>query len=263
MEMIGRRSVIGLSLLCALLLSAIGVANASAAGTRAFTCKPGSTLPGFKDEHCTEAAKSASEVKFVHSEIPPGTATKFKATNNETGTTTSLQILKGTLAGVEVELSATGAVAEGTITNKEVSGVMQNIGEGITVKYTGVKVTKPAGLGCKVKNEELTTNSLKSTTAEGTTPATTGAVFSPTSGTEFISIPLEGCSVEGLNKAFPVTGSATGDPHGATLEFTKESTKNLVFGGAAASLTGKITTRMAPTTPPTEENPITYTTTTP
>ncbi|HVV91268.1 MAG TPA: hypothetical protein VHB53_12295 [Solirubrobacterales bacterium] len=257
--MIGRRSIIGLSLLCALLLSAIGVANASAAGTTAFTCKPKSPTGGvgFSDEHCTNEVFEGAT--FEHASIGENVATKFAGTNNVTGSETSLAILKGTLAGVAVELSATGVKTEGTITNKTVSKVMQNVGEGITVTYTGVKVTKPAGLGCTVPGETLTTKSLKSTTIEGTGATATGVKLEPTTGTTFIEIPIEGCAVKGT---FPVTGSAVGTPAGATLKFTPESTTGLKFGGNTASLENTLTIRMAPNgSEPT--NPIVYTTTEP
>jgi len=254
--------MIGLSLLCALLLSVIAAATASAEGTTAFTCKATKAGgAGFSDEHCTKAVSTGAT--FSHEEIPPGTATKFKSTNNETGSTTSTFRFKGTLAGVAFELSATGVVSEGTITNEVLDDVMQSVGKEITVHFTGVKVTAPAGIGCKVKEETLLTNRLRSVTVEGTSPTTTGVKYEPELvGQSFLGIKLEGCSNPELNGTFPVTGAALATPEGATLDFTEASTAGLKFGGNKASLTGKLTRRMAPETGK-EENPIALTTTAP
>lgn len=86
--MTGQKAAVGLSLLCALALSATTAPNAMAfRTTTAYTCKPvekpTESTKGFEDEHCTKAATGTS-VTFAHEVIPAEKLTQLKVTNNET-----------------------------------------------------------------------------------------------------------------------------------------------------------------------------------
>jgi len=96
-------------------------------------------------------------------------------------------------------------------------------------------------IGCKVTGEKVETKSLTATTVGGEEKF---LKFSPSTGTEFAVVPLEGCSNAGLNERFPVTGSVKIAPHGATLISTHEEVTTqgtLKFGGQKAGLAGSLT----------------------
>lgn len=85
-----KRAVLGLSLLCALFVSA-WAASSTAAGeakiiTTAFRCheqsSPAGDAEGFSDEHCTVAA-TGKNVKVEHTEIGPASALDATASNEK------------------------------------------------------------------------------------------------------------------------------------------------------------------------------------
>jgi len=239
---IGRfKAAAGVAVLCALALSAVAASSASAKGLTAFTCvtDPSGTLKG---DHClTEGSGSpAKHVKFT--EKTTGIATNANTASETTAARKS--ILKGTLSGVASEIECTGVTGEGTIENKTTvpeTGEMyvHVIGK---LKYTGCKMLKPAG--CTVATE-LETNQLTGTTegiqtAEG--PHT--GLIKPAGETPFIEIKTTGCTNEGLNQTYPVTGSLKGILTGATVtsahnDITTQNT--LKFGGQKAGLDGALT----------------------
>jgi hypothetical protein len=261
--MMGRRVVIGLSLLSALLFSAFMAPSAFAVGgTTAFTCapepKPTPESKGFSDEHCLKAA-SGLNVKFVHTPfegttVVEGTAEKTK---NETKEATE-PVLKSVAAGVEVILSSKTMTTAGELTN--VGGVpMKVTGKKIVITFGTVEVTKgPAG--CKVKGGKIVTKNLVSETKE------MEVVFKPEAGAAepFATFEFEGagCILNGV--VFKVTGSAKALPNGATLETTEASTEGkgkpsenngLWLSGQKATFTSQSTIRRA-----VGGNPITLTT---
>lgn len=245
-------AVIGLCMLCALVASAIAAQGASAKGTTAFTCaKATGTGAGFSREHCKRADAVGSGAKFEHKEIANGTTTEVIVTNAKTNSETNAPepfLFGGSIAGIPIELKATTVSGTGTVSNSEVSGEMIASGTG-TIIYTGVTVTKPAGQGCKVKEEKITTAKLKSTSQGQPTPEeeSNAEMFrktEPNQGTIFAAISIEGCTTTALNGTFNVTGSIKGRPDGATTVFTTEDTKNqntLKLAGQSATLNGKIT----------------------
>jgi len=95
--MIGRRAVVGFSLLCLLSFSAFAATSAPAAlktsnNTTAFTCVKGGGQKDFKDVHCDEAV-TAETGEFGHELIPLNTTTEGEATN------TTNAVLKGEVVG--------------------------------------------------------------------------------------------------------------------------------------------------------------------
>jgi hypothetical protein len=246
--MIGRKSVLGVVVLCALAFSAFAAGNASASFQIAVECAPGGT--GFGDAHCVEAG-----VTHGHAAIPASpTWTLIDGTNAKTasGTTAAAPSrLKGKLSGVETELECTGLSGEGELMNNSGEGTEWVEGKG-KIHYTGCSVTKPAGKGCKVKGSKVDTEELSATTKG---QAASKLAFSPV-GEKFANITIEGCSVAALNNTFPVTGSLVADTNGATTTTTHAgitAQKTLTFGGNPAGLEGALTITMF------EGNPISLT----
>lgn len=244
--MFGRRSIIGIAVLCALALSAFTAGNAAAA-QRSFTCAPTGT--GFSDAHCVTSTPGSGS--FSHVSIENGVETAVTGTNEKTASSTTAAAvakLKGALSGVETEISCTSVHIIGVEINTAAATHYF-----IIFIFTNCSVTKPAGKGCKVAGGEITTKELSATT-EG--QAANSIKVTPKSGTEFASIKIEGCSTEALNNTFPVTGSLTATASGATASTTHAgvTTQNtLKFGGTKAGLEGAATISMK------EGNPIALT----
>ncbi|HET7444296.1 MAG TPA: hypothetical protein VFJ57_06530 [Solirubrobacterales bacterium] len=236
----GHRSVVGLCLLCALAFSAFAAQFAAAAtnGTTAFTCKNEGPGHAFSKAHCAPADAVGGE--YEHVAIPEGTSTQVVGTAGTTEGAKEVTKLKGTLAGVVVEIQAKGLDLEGTLTNsKAESGEHFVHGEGKVI-YTEASVTAPAGKGCKVKGGKVETKQIVSTSA-GQGDALN---FTPASGTTFTEFAIEGCSISGLNHTFPVSGSVSGATDGATIKFTHAETtaqNTLKFGGQKTGIEGSIT----------------------
>ncbi len=261
----GRRSIVGLSLLCALALCAFAASSASAAGTTAFACEPktgekGSV--GFSDEHCDKAAVDTG-VKFVHKAIAPNSPTEIELTNEKTkGETKEAEpsVLTGPLGGIEVlEISCKKVGGTGTLTNEE-SGAMQAVGN-LAIEHSECTAAKPTnGSGielCKVKSPIVYTANFKTYGNE----AEMGLELTPKSGGTFGTFTLENngankCPVTGvigISGSFELTPGGTANGIGATQHFYTGK-NNLRWGGNAYSLTGAITLRMK------GGNPITFTT---
>ena len=236
--MTGRRSVVGIVVLCALALCAFGAANASAGG-REYMCEE-NKLAGaeqFSDAHCT--VEASGNGGFKHVEIPNGETQAYVVANANTakGTTAPTPAVLGTtVMGVAVEVECTKVAGEGSLTNSEKGAS----GTG-TINYSGCAVTKPAGKGCVVTEGGFKTTLLAVTT-EGL--AANEVQLGPKSGTEFTTIPISGCSTSGLNQKYVVTGKFVATAHGATLttaheNITKQGT--LSFGGNKAGVSGAVT----------------------
>lgn len=235
--MTAHRSIVGLTVLCALVFSAFAAANASAAGTTVFTCVKG-TPAEFGNADCTSTAGTK---EWRHVEVAAGTSTPIqtKAVNT--------QVLTGTLGGFEVKLTATGVEVNTETGN--VNTVKNNAGPPMTfsgetrLTYTGVTVDKPAG--CKVAGGMITTEQLKfNSINKGTGKKETGVNFEPTAGATatFAKVPLSECSAPSLDGTYPVKGSVVGytTSPGAILAFSNES-ESLTLGGNPAVLTGETT----------------------
>lgn len=154
--MIGRRAVIGLSLLSALLFCALAAQSASAIvtvksnNTTAFTCVKDPLKKGdFNDAHCDiTGVKGASEYK--HDLIPLDTTTEVEATNEKvTESTTKPQpaTLKGTVAGVKSEIHCNkvkNVVKNSLVHNVQPAKEQHTFTGTIETEFTDCSVSKPA-----------------------------------------------------------------------------------------------------------------------
>jgi hypothetical protein len=233
-----RKPALGVAVLCAIVLGAFAAATASA--NTAFRCEEVFSGASFSDEHCQNAGSGAG---FAHMAFSPNTSVGIQATNGKTeeGTTSSSTAkLKGVAGGVEPEIQCSNVSSEsGVMENKEEGATMWAQGTG-TLVYKGCGVTKPAGKGCVVNSGTVKTKTL----AASTKGLTNQLKFEPAGGTEFASVTIESCSVSGLNKTFPVTGSLIADTSGATTSTTHAGITaqgNLKFAGQKAGLEGAIT----------------------
>jgi hypothetical protein len=153
--MIGHRAVIGLSLLSALLFSAIAAQSALAIvakesnNTTAFTCVKEATKTGdFKDAHCDETHPT-SEGEYEHELIPLDTTTSVETTN------LSAVVLKGSLLGAKVEIScATLASPFSKIHNQEPSAGEHKFTGTVSTELTKCGVKQP--LKCIIKEPIVT-----------------------------------------------------------------------------------------------------------
>jgi hypothetical protein len=233
--MIGRKSVIGIAVLCALAVSAFAAASASAE-QRAYTCDSSAAVKEFKDAHCLTKVESGATVGHT---LLPETSTAITGTNaNTTEETKAAAVSKllGALSGVVTEVQCTTLGGTGSLTNAAAS--VSGTG---TIEYTGCTVTKPAGKGCVVTGGAVTTKELSATTAG---QAANKLKFTPKEGTEFATVPIEKCETASLNNKFPVTGSLIADTSGATTTTTHAgvTTQNtLKFGGVKAGIEGALT----------------------
>jgi hypothetical protein len=274
--MIGRRAIVGLSLLCALMFSAVAAQSALAVkGTTAFTCVE-KAKGDFSDAHCDKAV-TAGTGTFGHVEIGEST-TELHVTNNKTKASTTEHtpaVLKGEAFKVPTEIDCTKV--EGTSSTKNVKEGIDKVmaNEGIfSVKYSECTVTKPTNEKgehvCKVKEPieaKGTTTTRVQVIAE---KETMGVEFKPEAGKPFTQITYEGaeCPLKGLTANVEGTALATGargpdnsvSSSGATLVFTDAmTTETLKFGGKPAGLESTVTVSMG--NKEKTENPITLTTT--
>jgi hypothetical protein len=244
--MSGRKAVIGLCMLCALVVSAFAAQSASADGTTLFTCASKAGGKGFSKAHCKTADAVASGASFGHVAVKNGTATDLIVTNTGVGTNTnetSIPKLKSTIAGSAIELLATGmSASKGTIENKEEGTEMVVHSKNLVLKYTGVtekllgcKVTgKPGGAGV-VETKELTAT----TTKEGMNvlfkPENAEGIFAEFELTECIIGPV----------TVKVFGDTTGSIDGATITVLHETGTKNPATGAVTMRVGNPTTGKA------------------
>lgn len=248
--MSGKRAVLGLSLLCALLVSA-WTASSTAAGeakiiTTHFRCKeqpsPAGDAEGFSDEHCTVAA-TGKNVKFEHAESFPNRTFRATASNEKTAESTKKStelVLTGKTKGVNGEIGCTTVHQEGEVGN--IPGPpMAAWGEFHETKIAGC-TTKGflAFLGCEVGEGEIV---VAEKLVSGTTPNSMEVVYEPKKGEVVGIFAIEGTECKTPAGNYTIEGSFAGIPNGATMEFTKESTKGLTIGGVQAGLTTKLTIR--------------------
>jgi hypothetical protein len=232
--MAGRKSVLGIAVLCALIFGAL--ASSASAEETAWECTEEAEPLIYQDAHCLIAGPVE---EFGTVEFAEGKENKITGTNAATASGTSaaaVSKLKGALSGVVTEVQCTGLEGTGQLTNAAASVT----GTGV-IKYTGCSVTAPAGKGCVVTGGTVTTKTLKGTTVG---QAANKLKFSPNSGTEFASVPISSCSIGSLNNTFPVTGSLVADVSGATTVTTEGGVtgqNTLKFGGVNAGIEGALT----------------------
>jgi hypothetical protein len=246
--MTGRRTIVGLSLLCALFVCAISASSASA-GTTAFTCVPVPSGAQFTDEHCLTKGTGKG---FIHEEITVGTTTEITSTNDKTGTPEPA-VLHSILGGIEFTIDSEEVHATGSCKNElAADGVtMQNHCKKVFVTYKKLKVT-PESLKCEVITGQIKTEELTSVTRQTVTGKGPGVNFTPqapaTVFAKFTLGPKATCKLG--EPTIEVKGNAVGKISGATLTFDEGSTKGtesgegLFIGKSAASYTGVQTVRM-------------------
>jgi hypothetical protein len=265
--MIGRRAVVGLSLLSALLFCAFAAQSASAAAaknTTAVTCVKGGGELDFSDAHCDKKVEP-KKGEFGHVAIA-NEATTVSVTNEKTASETTAAaptILKGTVFGVKNEITCTKVAGEGTLTNSEPVAKEHKLTGTITANFTSCTVNKPAGFGCKVKEPITVKSNVEGVEGLGAGKNEMGLEFKPTEGEVFNEIVIEGCFLKGT---FKTTGTAigTGTPaptekhSGTTNVFTNAMTKEtLKLAGNPAEVSSSTTVTMSG-----GGNPIALTTTT-
>ncbi len=233
--MTGRRAIVGLCMLCALVFSAIAAQGAAAAsnGTTAFTCKsvtPAAGTAGFSDSACKNAVSANANFEHV----------AFSGSTNLTGTG-GLTKLHSVISGIEFELQSTSLEGSGTMENMaDVFGTGEHTVDGTgVIEYKGVTVTRPAGKGCVVTGGEVKTEVLQATTAgKGM-----GVEVAPNEGTLLAKFNVTGCSIAALNGKYEVKGSVIGIPEGTSIVTTGGNTTaalSLTLRGQKAGIDGAI-----------------------
>lgn len=228
------RRAIGRTVSIALVLCGLFAASAQAE-QKSSTCVP--ETGAYSDAHCVNKSGSGG---FNLVEIPSGTETSTTATNEKTASETKAaapEKMKGSLSGLETEFECTGAAGTGTL----VSGTSSSTATG-TLTYSGCKVLKPSGRGCKIAGGSITTNSLRSTTAGQTG---SNVKVEPASGTVLGSVTLESCLAnKPPNTTYSTTGSFIASTSGATQTTTEAAITaqgTLTLGGNPVGTEGSLT----------------------
>jgi hypothetical protein len=257
--MTGPRAVASLCLLCALVLSSLGVQGATAAtkGTTAFTCRAESGGTGFSKEHCTPADAVVTGASYKHVAVPENISTKLRVSSERTAASTtsaSPWILKETFTGVPLEIVATAVIGEGTLENTKdgVTGEHYMAGEA-AVTLSGVSIKKPEGKGCKLFTDSpegakggegvIDSKPLKATTKEQGDFVKFEAKEGTTLATFFIEC-NKGEVPEALEGTWTLTGSLKCPTNGATVNciHTEVTTANTLKGkGFKAGIEGSLT----------------------
>lgn len=261
--MIGRRAVIGLSLLSALIFCAFAAQSASAeksVNTTAFTCvkSGGSTNLDFADEHCDEPVPAGTG-KWEHKKIPLDETTGVEVSSEKVTNGTKDDepaVLKGAIGLTKTEISCTEVIDTGsTLHNVETEKKHTLTGEA-KVHYNKCEVLKPAK--CTVKAPIVTTATVVGVEKLGAEANTMGIEYKGIGEKEnFATITFEGAECALKGQVFEVRGSvvATSGPttassqtnkySGATVVFTPEKEmEKLKFGANTAEFTNIATLRM-------------------
>ncbi|MGB7686560.1 MAG: hypothetical protein WBL45_12360 [Solirubrobacterales bacterium] len=270
--MIGRRSVIGLSLLCALLFSAFAAQSASAIkpthslNTTVVTCvKEATKTHEFADAHCDTKSTGNNTGEFKHVAVAVGTTTKVSGTNAAvTNGTKDAEpaVLKGTIGLAKVTIECTvvkNNATTSTLTNTEPAGNQHTVSGFAETEFStcNVKellkcvVAEPIVSKANVTGVEGMEGPKAEKNAMGGLFVGSGAeeTFATV---EFKNKGAEACSLNA--KTFPVKGSvvATNGPTtesgqegknaGATLVFTpKFKMQTLKLGPNAAEFSTIVT----------------------
>jgi hypothetical protein len=223
--MIGRRAVIGLSLLSALLFCAFAAQSVFAAegkNTTAFTCAPGSGA-GFSDSHCDTAVGSGGS--FVHTAIK-GETKEIEGSNEKVteGTKKSEPaVLKGEVALTKTEVLCTKVknnLEKSFLINGEPLPKEHRILGEVVTEFTGCTVLKPENK-CIVKE-----------------PIVSSAVFEGVEG-------LTGPNKEEKGMGLLFIGAGVLNELFATIEF-KSKEKEVCPIAATFEITGTVTATSGP-----------------
>ncbi|HEX6666680.1 MAG TPA: hypothetical protein VF081_08810 [Solirubrobacterales bacterium] len=236
----GRRAIVGLCMLCALLVSAFAAQSASAiTGTTAFTCVKGGGGKDLRGEHCLATGSAAQE--FGHVAVAENTTTDLSATNlksaNETITRSTWR-LTVTIAGVPMELTATDVSGSGWLENKQSSSIEHYAHGKGTLTFTEVIVAKPENKGCKVTThkedgsgspgEEGEAGVVHTRELTATTEGQGDVVkIQAADGGNFANFWItceKGKEVPAIEGTWSCNGSVKGVPSGATTAFTGTET---------------------------------------
>ncbi len=243
--MIGRRAVIGLSLLSALLVCTFAAQSASAlkpptsANTTAFTCVKGAGKD-FKDAHCDEAVPQTGE--FGHVAIANDTTTEIDLTNS--AVTESTKKSEPALLTITIALSK-GEIECTTIKSNTKNSLIHNVEPAAKLHtFTGtirkefsscnVKkiakcvVAEPIVLTANIHGVEGMEGPKGEKNAMGIEFVGHGAE-EEFATIEFKNKGAEACSLNG--KSFPIRGSmiATNGPTTESKQDNKHSGSTLVF----------------------------------
>jgi hypothetical protein len=259
----GRKSIVGLSMLavlaiCALAAQSAGAAWQTATKTTSFTCVKNGGEKDFAagDSHCSKAKVTPGTGEFGHETIAAGTRTNTETSNETTGGAHENAILTGSLLGAEVVITCE-SVANGSGENwlENVQTVEGGVTKHDIAGRSSVNFTKCSqkgnGAKCTVK-EPIVVNTLVTAQEEPTTE-NMALNFEAETGKPYTTIGFAGTC---LVTSTEVKGSARGTPEGATIKFESKDESLTAFGNAA-TFTGKFTTRMSG-----GGNPITTTTVT-
>jgi hypothetical protein len=246
--MTGRRAVVGLSLLSALLFCAFAAQSASAVkakNTTLFTCKSvGKEKGDFKDAHCDEKVEP-NKGEFAHVKIPNDVTTEVSATNSTVTNSTKESepaVLKSKVGLVAVEITCTTTennAKESLIHNAQTkSGEKEELtthtitGTGKTL-FKACTVNKPAKCTVKEPIEAKVTGEAVEGLGE---KANEMGLELKGSGAEetFAEITFEGAECGLKGKTFKVKGSVIG-----TSGPTTESSQTNHWSGATAVYTPK------------------------
>jgi len=212
--MIGRRGTVGLSLLCALVFSAVAVQSAAGAvsnNTTAVTCVEGGGVLDFSDAHCDKKV-AVGTGKFGHEALPVsnGEPTEVEGSNETTGGATIPGKFFAEPFKVQTEIECTKLSGTGTVINVEepVGSKNHQVRGTGTGKASGCTVKKPAK--CTVK--EPIEGSAEGVGVDGLEgKGEMGGEGKPKGGgTVYTTVTLEGAECALKGKPFNVEGTAIG-----------------------------------------------------
>ncbi len=258
--MIGRKSIVGLSLLTALALCAFMAQGASAAfetatNLTAFTCVENGGNKDFSDAHCDNPV-TAGTGKFGHVAIPINTKTKIETTNEATANETKEKqpaVLKGSLLGATVTTTCktvSPGPEESYIENKEPKEKVHQI-EGTTSLQLSDCITVGNGSACKAKEPIRVNTFFHGVEDKAVSPKLMALEFTPAPPSEknlFFTLEFEGtCLVTKTEVSGTIRGTGTpagaAKSGGATLNFLPADESLKAFGNVE-TFEGKFTTRM-------------------
>jgi hypothetical protein len=240
------KALVGVVVLAALILCAIGGGSASATTLHVCTAEKLTepTTPKFEDSECRKPNESSGTFHLTRLKVGVATKVMVNATASHTFSTT--------ISGVKFAFVCEGLTGSGSYTNIEKGGAMGVEGSGLQIEYTKCKVEEPVGKGCVIP-EAISTKALKSATQPMTEAEATKVRFEPESGETFMPVTVKSCTLAALNGEKEVKGFAQAVvPEGneGSLEFSGSSGSGLTLSGGALSYTGKTGTFMEGTSEP-------------
>lgn len=238
--MFGRRAVLGLSLLCALLLCAFAAQSASAAtanNTTTYTCLDTGDLKigDFTDAHCDVTGIPGKE-KYKHEKIPLLTVTNVTTTNkNVTNSTKDSEpfVMKSKIGLSSVEITCSSAEAEpenSEIENVESAELPHWFRGRVRHRFGGCTVNKPAK--CTVKEPIESNATLEAVEKLGAGANEMGVELKGSGAEETLAeITFEGAECSLKAKTFKVKGSLieTSGPTTESPQTNKESGATVVI----------------------------------